>query len=308
MNVLIRLLLTGWVTMFSAMAEAGESGPMGSSVERTRNEVIYRDLVFAEVDDLPLKLDLYLPQKATGKSRLVVFFHGGSWRSGSKESCQVRWLVRHGYGVASVGYRKSYSAPFPVILHDCKGAVRFLRANADRLGVVADKIAVAGASAGGHLALLLATTAGVDGLEGAVGGNLQQSSRVQLALGLYCPTDLRHDVATDPGRWNKPSSPLYLLLGGKPSEKIGLALQASVTTHVTEDDPPIILLAGGADKPGPVEHGRRLKAAYERVGLEAVFQIVPGAGHGGPEFRDEQRAALILSQLEKALGSVSDNS
>ena len=70
---LVRLLLISWVTVFSAVAEAGESGPMGSSVERTRNEVIYRDLVFAEVEDLPLKLDLYLPLKAIGKPRLVVF-------------------------------------------------------------------------------------------------------------------------------------------------------------------------------------------------------------------------------------------
>ncbi|MED5419776.1 MAG: alpha/beta hydrolase, partial [Verrucomicrobiota bacterium] len=150
-------------------AGADATGPEGSTIERTRNETIYRDVVFAEVEDVPLKLDLYLPVKETGKPRLVVFFHGGSWRSGSKESCQVRWLVRHGYAVASVGYRKSHSAPFPVILHDCKGAVRFLRANADKLGIVADKIAVAGASAGGHLALLLATTAGVEGLEGVVG-------------------------------------------------------------------------------------------------------------------------------------------
>ncbi len=300
---LIRLLLTGWVTMFSAVAEAGESGPMGSSVERTRNEVIYRDLVFAEVDELPLKLDLYLPLKATGKSRLVVFFHGGSWRSGSKESCQVRWLVRHGYGVASVGYRKSHSAPFPVILHDCKGAIRFLRGNAARLGVVADKIAVAGASAGGHLALLLATTGGVDGLEGVVGGNLEQSSRVQLALGMYCPTDLHHDAATAPERWDKPASSLYQLLGDRPSEKLDLARQASATTHVSPDDPPVILLVGGADKQGPIVHGKLLKAAYDKVGLQAIFQIIEGAGHGGPEFRDDERVKLILGLLEKELGS-----
>lgn len=276
-------------------------GPGGSTIERNRNETIYRDVVFAEVDGALLKLDLYLPAKATGKPQVVVYLHGGSWRSGSKESCQVRWLVRHGYAIASVGYRKSHTARFPAILHDCKGAVRFLRGNADKLGIVANKIAVAGASAGGHLALLLATSGGVENLEGTVGDNLDQSSRVQLALGMYCPTDLHHDAATAPERWDKPASSLYQLLGGKPSEKLGLARQASATTHVSPDDPPVILLAGGADKPGPIMHAKLLKAAYDKAGLQAIFQVLKGAGHGGPEFRDDERVKLILGLLEEQL-------
>ena len=156
----------------------------------------------------------------------------------------MRWLVRHGYAVASVGYRKSHAAKFPVILHDCKGAIRFLRAHADALGFEAERVAVAGASAGGHLALLLATSGGVKELEGQVGGNLDQSSRVQMAIGMYCPTDLEYDAITAPLRWDKPASPLYQLLGGKPSEKIALARLASVQNHISPDDPPVILLVG----------------------------------------------------------------
>ena len=269
-------------------------------MEQTTVERIYRGVVFAEVDGVPLSLDLYLPKKED-RPHLVVFFHGGSWRSGSKESCQVRWLVRHVYAVASVGYRKSHAAKFPVILHDCKGAIRFLRAYADVLGFEAERVAVAGASAGGHLALLLATSGGVKGLEGRVGGNLDQSSRVQMAIGMYCPTDLEHDAVTAPQRWDKPASSLYQLLGGKPSEKIALVRKASVTSHITSDDPPILFLVGGADQPERIEHGKRLKAAYDKAGLQAALQIIPGAGHGGPEFRDEQRAALILEMLDEEL-------
>ena len=280
---------------------ADPTGPGGSTIERTRHETIYRDVVFAEVEGVSLKLDLYLPLNATGKPQVVVFFHGGSWRSGSKESCQVRWLVRHGYAIGSVGYRKSHTAPFPVILHDCKGAVRFLRANADKLGIVADKIAVAGASAGGHLALLLATSGGVKNLEGTVGGNLDQSSRVQAALGMYCPTDLHSAATTDPGRWDKPASSLYQFFGGKPSEKLTLAALASSTTHVTTDDPPIILLVGSEDTPERIMQGRFLGKAYDKAGLRVTFQMLEGAGHGGPQFRDDERVTLILGLLEKQL-------
>ncbi len=300
--MILRLSLLGCIWL-SSLVEALERGPKGSTVEQTRSEKIYRGVVFAEVDDVRLSLDLYLPKMKEDRPHLVVFFHGGSWRSGSKESCQVRWLVRHGYAVASVGYRKSHAAKFPVILHDCKGAIRFLRAHADALGFQAERVAVAGASAGGHLALLLATTGGVEELEGAVGGHLEYSSRVQLGLGMYSPTDLHHDAITASERWDKPASPLYQLLGGKPSEKIALVRKASVTSHVSTDDPPVILLVGGADQPDRVEHSKRLKAAYDKAGLKAVLQIIPGAGHGGPEFRDEQRALLILELLEKELSA-----
>ncbi|RPF88968.1 MAG: alpha/beta hydrolase [Roseibacillus sp. TMED18] len=304
--ILVRLVLLCMLVQLSVV-EALERGPEGSIVEQARSEKIYRGVVFAEVDGVPLSLDLYLPKKE-GRPHLVVFFHGGSWRSGSKESCQVRWLVRHGYAVASVGYRKSHAAKFPVILHDCKGAIRFLRAHADVLGFEAERVAVAGASAGGHLALLLATSGGVKELEGRVGGNLDQSSRVQMAIGMYCPTDLEHDALTAPQRWDKPASSLYQLLGGKPSEKIALARLASVTNHISSDDPPVILLVGGADKPEPVKHGQRLKAAYDKAGLEAVLQVIPGAGHGGPEFRDQKRVELILGKLKTILSPDSDNS
>jgi len=285
----------------SCLVEALEKGPQGSIVEQTSLEIIYRGVVFAEEDDLPLSLDLYFPKKSEGRPHLVVFFHGGSWRSGSKESCQVRWLVRHGYAVASVGYRKSHAAKFPVILHDCKGAIRFLRAHADALGFRAERIAVAGASAGGHLALLLATSGGVAELEGRVGGNADYSSRVQVAIGMYSPTDLYHDAISASERWDKPASPLYQLLGGKPSENIELVRKASVTNHITVDDPPVLFLVGASDQNERIEHGRRLKAAYDKAGLKAVLEVIPGAGHGGPEFRDEQRASLILGLLEQEL-------
>ena len=119
---------------------------------------VIKDLEFAVVDGHSLKLDLYQPHQAEG-SHLLVWIHGGGWRKGSKEKCLLRWLPKHGYTVASISYRLSNIAKFPAQLHDCKAAVRWLRANAGKYGYRVGNIAVAGASAGGHLSALMATTA-----------------------------------------------------------------------------------------------------------------------------------------------------
>jgi acetyl esterase/lipase len=133
---------------------------------------VIKDIEFVVVQGQSLKLDLYLPEKPIG-SELVVWIHGGGWRKGSKENCFfITWLPDHGYTVASISYRFTSVAKFPAQLHDCKGAVRWLRANAGKYGYDSKKIFVAGASAGGYLAALMATTSGHKLLEGKVGGIL----------------------------------------------------------------------------------------------------------------------------------------
>jgi acetyl esterase/lipase len=201
---------------------------------------------------------------------LVVFFHGGSWRSGSKKTCHVGWLTNHDYAVASVDYRLSGQAKFPALVHDRKGAIRWLRANADKYGINAKRICASGASAGGLLSTLVGTSGGIKALEGTVGGNLDRSSRVQSALGMFCPTDLYYNATVEKERCDQPNCPLYQLLGGKPSERLDLAKLASATAHVTKDDPPVIVLYGTEDKSlvKPL-HGKRLKARYDETGLEA---------------------------------------
>jgi acetyl esterase/lipase len=271
--------------------------------KQKKNINLLFNLEYAKVDGISLKLDLLMPAKKTDvKPALVVFFHGGSWRGGSKKTCHVGWLTHHGYAVASVDYRLSGQAKFPALVHDCKGAIRWLRANADKYGINAERICAAGASAGGLLSTLVATSGGIKALEGTVGGNLDQSSRVQSALGMFCPTDLYYNATAEKERCDQSNCPLYQLLGGKPSERLGMAKLASATAHVTKDDPPVILLYGTADKSlvKPL-HGERLKARYDKAGLDATYQLIEGAGHGGPQYRDKERSKLILDMLKKTL-------
>jgi pectinesterase len=93
--------------------------------------------------------------------------HGGEWREGSKgfamSFCDT--LFANGYIVADFNYRLSSDSLFPAQIFDCKAAVRWLKARARVFNIDTCRVAVIGSSAGGHLASLLGTTAGVDSLE-----------------------------------------------------------------------------------------------------------------------------------------------
>ena len=120
---------------------------------------VVNDVEYAMVDGHSLKLDLHLPESK--QAPLVVWVHGGAWRAGSKADMPLGGLVNQGYAIASVDYRLSVLAPFPAMIHDIKAAIRFLRAHSADLGYDASRIAVAGSSAGGHLAALVGVTNGV---------------------------------------------------------------------------------------------------------------------------------------------------
>ena len=146
------------------------------------------DIEYARVGETRLALDLYRPAEKQ-RGPLIVWVHGGAWRRGRRSYMPLTKLVEQGYAVASVDYRLSPVAPFPAQIHDVKAAIRFLRANETDLRINADRIAVAGSSAGGHLAALVGVTNGHPELEGQVGSDPDQSSDVQAIIDLYGPTN-----------------------------------------------------------------------------------------------------------------------
>ena len=209
-------------------------------------------------------------------------------------------MTEHNYAVASIDYRLSGTAKFPALVHDCKGAIRWLRAHADHYGYHAKHVGVAGSSAGGHLAALIGTSGDVEALEGDVGGNLDQSSRVQATVDMYGPTDLFYNATVEKERCDKPDCPLYQLLGGKPSERQEAAKLASPVHHVTTDDPPIIILHGSEDRSLVKDfQGRFLHDAFQKAGLTSTFRVIEGAGHGGPQYTDSTRRKMVLALFDK---------
>lgn len=260
---------------------------------------VHKDIPYASVDGHRLTLDLYLP--AEDEPPLVVFIHGGGWRSGSKERCYVTWLTDHGFAVASISYRLTNTAVFPAQIHDCKGAVRWLRANAGKYGYSTDRVAVAGSSAGGHLAALLGTTGGVTELEGTVGGNIDQSSRVDAVVDYYGATDFLQRTKTQPHKTLKEGSVVRRLLGGPADKKVELARQASAAFYVTRDDPPLLIFHGRKDKTVLIGQSERIVDAYQQAQMPVTLHVLENSGHGGEEFYAGKNRTRLVKFLDHHL-------
>ena len=119
-----------WGTILLSLASIG---PMTSIANDQFEIEISRDIEFARVDEFSLKLDLYQPVGAASPP-LIVWVHGGAWRAGSKDNMPLNELVKRGFAIASIDYRLSPVAKFPAQVHDCKAAIRFLRARARQYG------------------------------------------------------------------------------------------------------------------------------------------------------------------------------
>jgi acetyl esterase/lipase len=240
---------------------------------------VEKNIEYARVASGPLLLDLYTPKQLGKKLPVIVWLFGGGWKMGSKDFCPIAYMAASNVAIVSINYRLSGSAPYPAQIFDCKGAVRWLRANADRYHLDADHIGVFGASAGGHLAALLGTTAGNAELEGDVGGNTNYSSTVQAVCAFYPPTDLDL-LVTNPASRNAANTMVGKLLGGSLNEHLALAARASPLRFVSRDSAPFFLLHGEKDSLVPVQQSELLYAALKKAGVEAQLVIVPGKGHG----------------------------
>ncbi|HQY87096.1 MAG TPA: alpha/beta fold hydrolase [Tepidisphaeraceae bacterium] len=302
-----------------------------AELEPTFDDVVVGEVSTTAGGPLTLHMDIYKANNVDTPTPVVLWIHGGGWTQGSYNDRipeMLQPLLDQGVSVASVQYRFSSHAPFPAQIHDVKGAVRFLRAHADEYDINPLRIAVAGASAGGHLAALLSTSGGVQTLEGASGGNLDQSSRVMAVVDYFGPTDFftfRSDVTDPPGLLidsTSEKSMLSMLLGfDKPGQGIGLLTQhaddpkwefasfvelarmANPITHITPDDPPTFIAHGTADNIVPLKQSQRLRDALMAKGVASQYMEAQDAGHGALGVSvDESAMRFLLDALKLKAG------
>lgn len=240
----------------------------------------YRDVVYVPNGGRSRSLDIFVPGNTTKPLPLVVWIHGDAWKAGSKEFCPAIPLLSRGYAVASLNYRLSQEAIFPAQIHDCKAAIRWLRANAEKYHLDPDRIGVWGGSAGGHLVALLGTSGGVKELEGNE-GNLKFSSQVQAVCDFFGPADFNSI------RSQAADGPVAALLGGTDEAARRNGIAASPVTYANKTNPPFLIMHGESDNVVPIQQSEKLNEVLKKAGVEVTFHRIPGAGHGfgGPEIQ-----------------------
>lgn len=258
------------------------------------------------------KLDVYLPSGEWKNNRpAVLFIHGGGFKGGDKAEFRSASvcadLARAGYVAVSCNYilsTKDKPGVWPQNIADCREAVRWMRQNAGDLGIDPQRIAVAGGSAGGYLALMVGLTEEKPELGG--NPNAKISSKVSAIIDMY--------GVTGSGKYAKD----MLVDFGADTDRV-----FSPLGHVTTKSVPVLILHGNADKTVDIKESKNLEEAliknkvdYNFVEVEEgehTFDLHPkgrgwklsGTFKGQPESRtsnDPDIKGVVVKFLERTVG------
>lgn len=247
------------------------------------------------------RFDLYLPAGCNaGGMPLVVWIHGDTWRDGSKTDCPLIWLAKEGYAVASIGYRLSDTAVFPAQLDDCRAAIAEIERNADVWGIDRDRVAVVGTGAGGHLAALV----GLSSHPGA--GRTTPADRsgdtTLPRIAAVCAVAAPASLTTLGPEQDRPGSPASRLVGGPLPEFREAAQRASPVTHVSADDPPVLILHGAADGTVPPKQAVEFAATLKAANVDNTLVVLPNVGHSPVLELGTAGGQALISFLDRVLG------
>ena len=221
-------------------------------------------------------VDVYLPENRNSQTKAIIFIHGGFWFGGDKAemSSMARQFRDKGYATASVNYRLSRTTEnniHPAQVSDLGDAIEFIQSKAAEWKISADELALVGASAGGHIALLYTYAYNTGG-------------EVKTVVSLAGPTNLINMQNAS----NQQKLVVSWFLGDIAENIPTVYQQASPVSHVSSTSKPTLLLHGKLDIIVPYEQSLELKTrldqfgvknklvTYENVGHDAGFNEVPG--------------------------------
>lgn len=213
------------------------------------------------------QVDVFVPADlAAGEQRpVIIFFHGGGWVKGSRDTYGFagRAFSAEGFVTVVAGYRLAEAGRWPVFMEDAAAAVRWAQANVARYGGDPTRIVLAGHSAGGHIAVLAALD------PRWLGAAVRPGGAVRGAIGLSGPYDF-----------------LPFDAGGRADVAMGHARpleQTQPIQFVRADAPSLLLIHGEADTTVRPRNPRALQAAFADIeaGDLVTTRIYPGVDHEG---------------------------
>ena len=233
------------------------------------------NVIYLTVNGFDAKLDLYYQRNSKMRAPTVVYFHGGGWSGGSKESYQLEVLpfLAMGFSVVNVEYRTTSVALAPAAVEDCRCALKWVVQNARKYNFDINKLVVTGRSAGGHLALMTGmqpSSAGFD--KNCPGGEEPKVAAIINRYGIVDVNDLigGANLQTYAVNWI-----------GSQSNGNDIAKRVSPLTYVRRGLPPILTIHGDKDKTVPHSHALRLHKALDAAGVSNQLVTINGGGHGG---------------------------
>jgi len=206
------------------------------------------------------RLDVYAPRSAAaGKRPVILFFYGGSWNSGRRQSYAFagRALAARGFVVIVPDYRLVPEAAYPDFLRDCAAALRWARRHSSDYGGDGERIVLAGHSAGAYNAAMLALDPSLLGPDRAA---------IRGFAGLagpfdFLPLDDDSTIAAF-GAWPRPA-------------------ETQPVSHVAAGAPPVLLLHGADDVRVKPRNSRKLAGLLEAAGGKVRLKLYPRLGHVG---------------------------
>jgi acetyl esterase/lipase len=222
-------------------------------------------------------LDVYVPEDAAAPAKVVVFYYGGAWRSGSRSYYRFlgQALTREGVIVVVPDYRVYPEARFPGFVEDGALALRWVEDNIAGFGGDVDDIWLMGHSAGAHIAALLITDERYLAAEG-IGRD-----RIRGFVGLAGP------YAIDPLRYRTTRPAFAPLTTPEPAQPIA---------HVAGNEPPMLLLHGGDDGTVWPINSHAFADRVNGAGGRATVVEYPDLGHIG--------ILLAMSEIFRGSGDV----
>lgn len=244
-----------------------------------------KDIVFGTGSGRELKLNVHRPAEDMGKRTAIVFFHGGGFVGGNKDSIDQRvgYYAKLGYVAIASEYRLAQEAKWPSQVNDAKAAVRWARANASSLGIEPDRIVVCGFSAGGLLALVSAGAPDNPKLEGD-GGNPDVSSKVAACIAYYPASNVEQPL--------RGAHPLF-----RDSDGGGMYASARPSTYITNNWPPTVFFHGTADVTIPLEQTTKFFDSLRKKNVPVELHAIEGVPHAFDRHADLGTGAAIAADL-----------